>query len=768
MDRIASRRSRIIELRRSRQPNRRLAARCGVERLEDRLALTTLPAGLAETVVTSGTLSDPTAMEFSPTGQLWVLEQDGGVKLVRANGSTHTAINVTVDSLGERGLLGIAFDPSYDGAGGNTDYVYLYYTTPRTSATDPSHNRLSRFTVVGAGTTTPTLTAELVLRDLPPEDEDNNLATDGDSNHNGGAIHFGPDGKLYVGVGDHNYDNTPQSSHVSQTLTTPFGKMLRLNVDGTNPTDNPFYDGDPNDWQGAIWALGLRNPFTFAFQPGTGTMYINEVGELAWEEINRGEAGVNYGWAGSNAPLWEGFESPPPPWANYRDPVMAYDHSDSAPSPFGCAITGGVFISTDSPLGSAYAGKYAFADFCGNFIRIFDPNNPGTVATPDTSIALASNLTGTNAVDLKVDAAGNLYYLSRTAGSVYRITIELEADTVGLYAPEASTFFLRNALSPGGADEQFGFGPPQSGWTPLSGDFDGDGQDTIALYVPSSGTFFLRNANAGGAADVSVQYGPAGQGWLPIVGDWNDDGQDTIGLYDPATSQFFLKNTNTPGPADAVFAFGPPASGWTPLAGDWNASGTDSIGLYSPVDSIFFLSNQNSPGPAQLVYQFGPPGSGWQPIAGDWDANGTDNTGLYDPSTGTFFLRHLPTPGPADEQFTFGPAGQGWLALAGDWDGEAVQAQILAPFATFSGSPAPGDSSLRSASVPLTTPSAEAVDALVVAQRLDEELDQLAALTTAWRQRERPAAPASSNAEDLVLQRFWEADGPTDWFPLAE
>ncbi|HKB05858.1 MAG TPA: PQQ-dependent sugar dehydrogenase [Gemmataceae bacterium] len=390
-----------------------------LQSLETRETPTTLPAGFSETrVTTNATLTNPTAMEFSPDGQLWVLEQGGRVKVIRADGSAHIAATLSVDSQGERGLLGIAFAPDYDGAGPNVDRVYLYYTEPANSP-DLANNRLTRFTVTGAGTDTPTVAGQEILRELPPNTEDN------DTNHNGGAIHFGPDGKLYVAVGDHNYDTLPQSAHVSQILTTPFGKMLRLNPDGTNPADNPFFTGGATDWRGAIWALGLRNPYTFAIQPATGRVFINDVGEGSWEEINDGIAGANYGWAGSNAPLWEGFESPPPSWANYHDPIMAYDHSNSAPTPAGIAITGGTFYPGNGPFGSDYAGKYFFADLGGNFIRLFDPANPGTVGTPDKSTGFASALTGTQPVDLKVDAAGNLYYLSRGAGAVYRISFRV-------------------------------------------------------------------------------------------------------------------------------------------------------------------------------------------------------------------------------------------------------------------------------------------------------------------------------------------------------
>src|SRR4029079_17269875 len=136
------------------------------------------------------------------TGQIFVLEQGGAAKLVRPNGTTFTAVQLNVDQNGERGLLGIAFDPSYDGAGPNIDRVYLYYTVPRSSLTSPSHNRVSRFIVNNAGTNSPTFTNEQVIREIPPEDEDGKPQTDGDTNHNGGALHFGPDGKLYVAVGD--------------------------------------------------------------------------------------------------------------------------------------------------------------------------------------------------------------------------------------------------------------------------------------------------------------------------------------------------------------------------------------------------------------------------------------------------------------------------------------------------------------------------------------------------------------------------------------
>ena len=147
------------------------------------------------------------------------------------------------------------------------------------------------------------------------------------TNHNGGAMHFGLDGKLYVAVGD----NADGSN--SQTLANPLGKMLRINTDGTIPSDNPFFS-QTTGINRAIWALGLRNPFTFAIQPTSGRMFINDVGQNTWEEINEGAAGANYGW-----PTTEGPTTNPA----FMTPVYAY-HARQRPVQ-GCAITGGAFYA---------------------------------------------------------------------------------------------------------------------------------------------------------------------------------------------------------------------------------------------------------------------------------------------------------------------------------------------------------------------------------------------------------------------------------------
>ena len=222
-----------------------------------------VPTGFSESLVASG-LSNPTAMQFAPDGRLFVAEQGGRLRVIKDGALLPTPfLTVTVSSVGERGLLGVAFDPAFAVNG----YVYVYYT-----ATTPTiHNRISRFTASG-DVAVPG--SEVIILEL------DNLSSA--TNHNGGALNFGPDGKLYAAVGEN--ANGPYA----QTLANLHGKMLRLNANGSIPTDNPFYSTATGKNR-AIWALGLRNPFTFTFSRGLDRMFINDVGQGTWEEINDGD-----------------------------------------------------------------------------------------------------------------------------------------------------------------------------------------------------------------------------------------------------------------------------------------------------------------------------------------------------------------------------------------------------------------------------------------------------------------------------------------------
>lgn len=241
-------------------------------------------------------------------------------------------------------------------------------------------------------------------------------------------------------------------------------------------------------------------------------------------------------------------------------------------------------------------------------------------------------------------------------------------DSVASYDPTTSVFYLSKTNEAGPATNAFAFGPAGGNLTPLSGDWDGDGDSTPGLYDAATGVFYLRNSNSGGPADMQFGYGPAGLGWQPLTGDWNGDGKDSIGLYDASTGVFYLRNTNNGGPADAQFGYGPAGLGWQPLVGDWDGDDDDTVALYSPQDGVFYLKNTNSGGPADSQFGFGPATAGLKAIAGDWNASGDDTIGLYNPATAVYFLRNTNAGGPADAQFVYGAAGLNWRGLGGDWD----------------------------------------------------------------------------------------------------
>lgn len=240
------------------------------------------------------------------------------------------------------------------------------------------------------------------------------------------------------------------------------------------------------------------------------------------------------------------------------------------------------------------------------------------------------------------------------------------SSTIGMYVPSAAGFYLRYSNDTGPADNIFGYGPPNSTWLAVAGDWTGGGIKTIGIYDPSGSYFALRNSNDSGNADENVVFGTGGQGWLPIVGDWIGQGKSTVGVYDPSTGTFYLRNSNTTGGADIVFQFGPGGQGLLPIVGDWTNQGKETIGLYSPANAYFYLRNSNSAGNADIVFQYGPANVG-TPITGRWNGTGPTTIGIYVASDTFFYLRNSNSAGNSDETFQYGAVNQGWQPMTGRW-----------------------------------------------------------------------------------------------------
>jgi glucose/arabinose dehydrogenase len=332
-----------------------------------------VPVGFSDRQIASN-LNSPTALTVLPDGRVLVIQQAGRIRVIKSDALLPDNFYAVpaVDSFAERGCLGITSDPDFV----NNHFIYIYCSV---SDGVNSHNRILRLTeandVAVPG-------SERVVLDLPNIDA-------GVQWHMGGALHFGIDGKLYVAVGGHEDNRLDPAVSNSQKMANPFGKILRINPDGSIPLDNPFV-GTPGAYTG-IFSLGLRNPFQFDIQQGTGLILINDVGAGSVEEINRGIAGANYGW-----PEDEGQANDP----RFVNPVFEYSHT------VGCAITGGAFYNPPNPQFPAqYVGKYFYSDFCNGTIKTIDPANP--TKANDFASGIDSPVNHAVAPD------GSLYYLAR-------------------------------------------------------------------------------------------------------------------------------------------------------------------------------------------------------------------------------------------------------------------------------------------------------------------------------------------------------------------
>lgn len=364
----------------------------------------TLPANFSQVLVANG-ISNPTTMQFAPDGRLFVAEQTGALRIIK-NGTllSQPFVTLSVNASGERGLLGIAFDPAFN----TNHYIYLYYT-----ASSAANNRISRFTANGdvavAG-------SEVVILNLDP--------LSSATNHNGGTMQFGKDGKLYIGVGE----NANPSN--AQNLDTYHGKILRINPDGSVPSGNPFASGSAQRQR--VWAYGMRNPFTLTVEPGTGRIFVNDVGQNTWEEVNDcTTGGGNYGW-----PNAEGISNN----SSYVNPIYTYQHGSG--SGLGCAITGGTFFnpaSTNYP--AQYSGNYFFLDYCGNWIDKLTLN--GSMAMRSQ---FASSIAG-SPVCMATGPDGNLYFLSRSNAAVYKIVYTASNAPLITNQPQSQTASVSNAAT---------------------------------------------------------------------------------------------------------------------------------------------------------------------------------------------------------------------------------------------------------------------------------------------------------------------------------
>lgn len=347
--------------------------------------------------------SSPVALRQSPTnGNRWyVLEQGGVIRTFLAGDSSSTVFADLTDRVvkvdGEMGLLGMAFHPNFSSNG----YIYLYYSAGDSDPATHHESRISRFSITNESQLD--VNSELVIMRVGQPF----------SNHNGGNILFGPDGYLYIGLGDGGSGGDPNDN--AQNINSLLGKMLRIDVDNPADPGNGVYYSSPagNPYVGVsgrdeIYALGLRNPWRWSFDRGTGKLVAGDVGQGAWEEIDIITLGGNYGWR-----CYEGnvaYNTSSGCNDSYIFPIYAYDHNT------GISVTGG-YVYRGSAIPSL-VGKYVFSDYgTGPVWAITDPYG-------SASVSELINNTTTNGMYISSfteDADGELYVVSYLDGFIYRI-----------------------------------------------------------------------------------------------------------------------------------------------------------------------------------------------------------------------------------------------------------------------------------------------------------------------------------------------------------
>ncbi len=351
------------------------------------------------------------------SGRLFIGEQDGLVWIWDGNQLLPTPfLDVTAQSIsgGEHGLLGLAFDPDFEVNG----LLYVHYSAPDDTG-DPeidNFTTISRFTVDGANPNQVDPSSETLLLRYPQPYW----------NHNGGAIVFGPDGFLYIGLGDGGSSGDPDNR--GQNANQLLGKILRVDPQGDDfpadpdrnysiPPGNPFVGAPGED---EIWALGLRNPWRFSFDRSTGDLFIGDVGQNSWEEIDLEPAaspgGANYGWRcyeGNHPFNTTGCGTPD----QYVSPILEYSHGQ------GCSVTGGYRYR--GPTFPNLQGYYLYADYCTG--TVWGATTDGS--TWSSAPLLASLLSVSSFGE---DESGELYIADRVAGSgaVYRIIDSSPTDQV--------------------------------------------------------------------------------------------------------------------------------------------------------------------------------------------------------------------------------------------------------------------------------------------------------------------------------------------------
>jgi len=615
--------------------------------------------GRLQTFLPAGVVSSPVLIRSAKDGsrRLFIVQQTGLIKVLQP-GSNAPAnfINLTTKILagGERGLLGLTFHPQFATNG----KFYVNYTRAGDAATVVAEYKT---TTENGSSNEGNINSERILFIVPQPF----------SNHNGGMVEFGPDGYLYIGMGDGGSANDPGAR--AQNPAQLLGKMLRIDVNIPQGSTEQYLIPPTNPFTGAgtvkcntgstsngntcqeIYTVGMRNPWRWSFdRGGTNQLWIADVGQGAIEEVDIGVSGGNYGWRVYEGTQCTGIDPTLCNPAGFIFPIFQYSHTAGR-----CSITGGYVYRGGQ--GNVPNGQYVYADYCTGEIWRWDGASQILIQdTPRNIISFGEDEEGEVYVcysngqidkitrarasadfdgDFKTDVSvfrpsTGVWYINHSSNNSYRVQgFGLSGDVptpedydgdsitdIGVFRPSNGTWYHFLSSNNTVGIVQFG----ANGDTPAAGDYDGDSRSDFAVYRGAEGVWYRLNTSTGAA--VVQQFGLNGD--VPTPGDYDGDGKTDISVFRPSNGTWYRINSSNNLQGQVTFG----ANNDVPVEGDFDGDFKTDQAVFR--NGVWYIL-QSSTGSAQIT-NWGLAGD--IPVVGDYDGDGKDDIGVFRPSNGVWYI----------------------------------------------------------------------------------------------------------------------------------
>jgi len=561
--------------------------------------------------------------------RLFIVQQTGIIKVLQPGSNTPTTfinlsskIVVPVVVGDERGLLGMTFSPQFATNG----KFYVNYTRSGDGTTVVAEYKTS----TGNGTSnTGDITTERILFTVPQPF----------TNHNGGMVEFGPDGFLYIGMGDGGSANDPGAR--AQNKAQLLGKVLRIDPNVPEGSSPQYAIPPTNPFTGAgtarcdtgsttngticqeIWTYGMRNPWRWSFdRGGTNQLYLADVGQDAIEELDIITGGGNYGWrvyeglqcTNLDPQLCSGGATP----ITKIDPYFQYSHASGR-----CSVTGGyVYRGTQ---GSLPNGAYTFADYCTGEIWMWQNNAQVLLQdTPRQVISFGEDEDGEIYVCYaNIGAASGTGQIDKITRSKAPADFEGDAKTdISVFRPSTGTWFVLNSSNNAVQVTSWGVGSD----TPVPGDYDGDNISDVAVYRPATGQWFvLRSSDS----TVNVM-GWGAPGDIPNTGDYDGDARSDFAVWRPSSGTWFVFRSSDNGVMQVQLG----APGDKVATGDYDGDGKTDVALWRPSDGMWNWVNSTNGVANSLIWGADTDMN----VSADYDGDGRIDEAVYRPSNGTWFI----------------------------------------------------------------------------------------------------------------------------------